>query len=177
MTAITKPDPYGALNEPATLTMQRLLPGPVERVWSYLVQDDLRRQWLAAGAMEERLGATFALTWRNDELTDPPGPKPEGFGAEHSMDSEVTAIEPLRLLAFTWGSTGGVSFELEPQGDQVLLTLTHRRVIDPAMLRNVSAGWHAHLDILADRLAGDVPAPFWDSWARLHADYGERYSA
>ena len=38
---------YGVLTEPATLTLRRFLPGPVERVWAYLTQSDLRRQWLA----------------------------------------------------------------------------------------------------------------------------------
>ena len=44
------PDAYGVLTEPATLKIQRLLPGPIERVWAYLTESDLRRQWLAAGA-------------------------------------------------------------------------------------------------------------------------------
>jgi uncharacterized protein YndB with AHSA1/START domain len=43
------PDHYGVLSEPATLTIQRLLPGPIERAWAYLTESDLRRQWLAAG--------------------------------------------------------------------------------------------------------------------------------
>ena len=32
---------------------------------------------------------------------------------------------------------------------------------------NVSAGWHAHLDVLAARLAGEEPEPFWDHWSYL----------
>ncbi|MBW8859524.1 MAG: ATPase, partial [Caulobacter sp.] len=43
---------YGEVIEPLTLKIQRLLPGPVDRVWAYLTQSDLRRQWLAAGQME-----------------------------------------------------------------------------------------------------------------------------
>ncbi|HET7680401.1 MAG TPA: ATPase, partial [Xanthobacteraceae bacterium] len=32
------------------MTIQRVLPGPVvEPVWAYLMEGDLRRQWLAAG--------------------------------------------------------------------------------------------------------------------------------
>ena len=46
-TKLTAPDAYGVLTEPATLKIQRLLPGPIERVWAYLVESDLRRQWLA----------------------------------------------------------------------------------------------------------------------------------
>ena len=41
-------DAYGVLTEPATLKIQRLLPGPIERVWAYLTESELRRQWLAA---------------------------------------------------------------------------------------------------------------------------------
>ena len=63
---------YGALIEPATLKIQRLLPGPIERIWAYLTDSELRRQWLAAGEMEMTVGTPFELVWRNNELTDPP---------------------------------------------------------------------------------------------------------
>jgi len=69
---------------------------------------------------------------------------------------------------------GEVTFALEPRGDEVLLTVTHRRVTDRNMLLNVSAGWHMHLDVLAARVRGTEPAPFWDGWARLKQDYAER---
>lgn len=55
MSELATIDAYGALTGPATLTIQRLLPGPIERVWAYLTQSDLRRQWLAAGEMEMRV--------------------------------------------------------------------------------------------------------------------------
>ena len=66
-------DAHGRLTEPATLEIQRLLPGPAERIWAYLTDGELRRKWLAAGTMELTAGAPFELVWRNDELTDPPG--------------------------------------------------------------------------------------------------------
>ena len=78
------------LSEPATLTIQRMLPGPIERVWAYLTESDLRRKWLASGDMEMKVGAPFELVWRNSELTDPPGKRPEGFGEEHRMESRIT---------------------------------------------------------------------------------------
>ena len=71
MTELTQIDSYGALTGPDTLRIQRLLPGPIERVWAYLVDGELRRQWLAAGKMEPVEGAPFELVWRNDELTGP----------------------------------------------------------------------------------------------------------
>jgi uncharacterized protein YndB with AHSA1/START domain len=174
MTKLATPDAYGVLTEPATLKIQRLLPGPIERVWAYLTESELRRQWLAAGEMEMKAGASFELVWRNDELTSPPGQRPSGFSAEHRMQSRITEFDPPRKLAITWGNTGGVSFELEPAGSEVLLTVIHRRVLDRATLLKVSAGWHMHLDLLAARSAGKEPEPFWDGWSRLQKEYARR---
>ena len=68
MTDLATLDEFGALTDPGTLKIQRLLPGPIERVWAYLTESDLRRQWLAAGQMEMKVGAPVELVWRNDEL-------------------------------------------------------------------------------------------------------------
>ena len=54
-------DAFGALTEPTTLTIQRVLPGPIERVWAYLTESDKRRQWLAAGALFVAVGADTML--------------------------------------------------------------------------------------------------------------------
>lgn len=174
MTTMLDEDRYGLLTEPATLTIARLLPGPVERVWAYLTDEDLRRQWLAAGAMEEKVGAPVELVWRNDELTDPPGIRPDGFGDEHRMLCEVTAIDPPRLLSISWGSTGGVTFMLEERGADVLLTIVHKRIEDRDILLNVSAGWHAHLDVFEARVRETPAAPHWDNWVQLREAYAER---
>jgi uncharacterized protein YndB with AHSA1/START domain len=163
--------------EPATgevLRFERLLPGPIERVWEFLVDGDLRRQWLASGDMRGGAGTAFELVWRNDELTDPPGDKPEGFGAEHRMQGEVLACDPPRRLAFTWGGDSDVAIDLAPRGDQVLLTLTHRRLGSRERVLMHGAGWHAHLDVLGARLSGAVAAPFWDRWLALKAGYDAR---
>ena len=177
MTDLATLDAYGTLTEPATLTIRRLLPGPIERVWAYLTESDLRRKWLAAGEMEMKVGATFELVWRNDELTNPPGQRPPGFPEEHRMEGRITELDPPRKLAITWGSTGGVSFELQPSGDDVLLTVIHRRVSERAVLLNVSAGWHMHLDLLVARTTGKQPEPYWDGWSRLKAEYDRRLPA
>jgi uncharacterized protein YndB with AHSA1/START domain len=174
MNELANLDDYGALSEPATLTIHRILPGPIERVWAYLTESDLRRKWLAAGQMEMKVGAPFELVWRNSELTDPPGKRPEGFGEEHRLESRITELDPPRKLAFTWGKSGGVTFELEPRGERVLLIVIHRRLPDRSMMLGVSAGWHAHLDMLVARLTGNEPEPFWEGWSRLKAEYDQR---
>ena len=70
-----------------------------------------------------------------------------------------------------------MSFELAPTGDEVLLTVIHRRLPDRATLLKVGAGWHMHLDILVARMKGKKPEPFWDGWTRLHKEYDLRLPA
>ncbi len=177
MTELATMEAYGALIEPTTLRIQRMLPGPVERVWAYLTDSNLRRQWLAAGEMEMKAGAPFELVWRNDELTDPPGRRPPGFPDENRMQSRVIECDPPRKLSVTWGAEGEVSFELDQEGSQVLLTVIHSRLPDRETMLNVSAGWHMHLDVLAARATDETPEPFWDGWSRLKKEYDGRISA
>ncbi|AOW12745.1 ATPase [Hydrogenophaga crassostreae] len=175
MTERIAPESYGEMSEPATLTIQRLLPGPIERVWAYLTENDLRRQWLAAGEMDLKTGAPFELTWRNDELSLTPSQRPEGFPAEQRMRCHITELDPPHKLTFTWQGSGDVSFELRAQGnDGVLLTMTHRRLPDRHTTLMVSAGWHMHLHLLVASITGREKAPFWEGWARLKQAYEER---
>lgn len=173
MTDLATLDAYGVLTEPATLTIQRLLPGPIERIWDYMTRSELRRKWLAAGEMTA-VGDTVELVWRNGELSDLPSQRPESFPEEHRLVSMITEFDAPRRLAFTWGSTGGVTIDLEPQGKEVLLTLTHKRLPDRSVMLNVSAGWHAHLDVLADRVRGEAPGAFWPKWSKLKEEYDRR---
>ena len=172
MRIVEETEAYGEMIEPATLRVERLLPGPVERVWAYLTESEKRKQWLAAGPMELVEDGSFKLTWRNHELTDPPGARPEGFGEEHSMDGTILEVVPLKKLRFTWGDVGEVTFLLEPVGSDVRLTLVQHRTKDRNQRIMVGAGWHAHLAILKAKLEDRQPAEgFWDLWLRLKADY------
>jgi uncharacterized protein YndB with AHSA1/START domain len=170
-------DAYGRLTGPMTLTIQRILPGPIERIWAYLTESDLRKKWLAAGVMGLKPGTSFEFVWRNAELNDPPAQRPEGHSEEHRLTCEITECEPPHRLAITWGRSDGVTFELEPKGAKVLLTVTHRRLPDRETMLMVGAGWHAHLDVLVARANGEEPAPFWDSWLRLREEYARRLPA
>ena len=174
MNASATRNTYGTLIEPATLKMQRLLPGPIERIWAYLTESDKRRKWLAAGKMELKVGAPFELVWRNDELTDPPGERPAGFGDEHRMQSRITELDPPRKLCFAWKDSGDVSIELEAKGNEVLLTLIHRRLPNRSTMLGVSTGWHVHLDLLVARARGEAPRPIWDCFAKLRKEYDRR---
>jgi len=177
MNASATRDAYGSLIEPATLKIQRLLPGPIERVWAFLTDSEKRRRWLAAGKMEMKVGAPFEFVWRNDELTDPPGERPAGFGDEHRMPSPIPELDPPCKISFAWEGSGDVSIELEARGSDVLLTLIHRRLPNRSTMLGVSAGWHMHLDVLVARARGEEPPPFWDGFARLRKEYDRRLPA
>lgn len=167
-------DGYGVATEPMALRIERLLPGPIERIWAYLTDSKLRGRWLATGEMDLKVGGRMELIWRNDELSDHQEPRPEGADCEHRMQSVITRLEPPRLLAFGWDGAGDVTFELEPRGNNVLLAITHRRLPNRKTMLGVSAGWHAHLDIL-DAVARDrAPGPFWSNWQRLRGEYDQR---
>jgi uncharacterized protein YndB with AHSA1/START domain len=169
---------YGELIEPTTLRLQRRLPGPIERVWAYVTESDLRRKWLAAGEMQMKVGAECELVWRNDELTNPPGQRPDGYAVEHRMPTKILELDPPRHIVFTFGNNGDVTIDLEPKGNEVLLTLVHRRLPDRTTMLRVSAGWHSHLDILVARVSGKEPAaPFWDGMADLLEVYDRKLPA
>ena len=72
---------------------------------------------------------------------------------------------------YTWGGDSDVTFELTPKDAGVLLVLTHRRLPSRDRMLSIAAGWHAHLGILSDRLAGREPRPFWSTHSKLEAEY------
>jgi uncharacterized protein YndB with AHSA1/START domain len=104
MTDVATLTDYGVLTEPATLTIERLLPGPIDRVWAYLTESELRRKWLAAGEMNLTVGSAFEFHWRNDELTTPPGSRPSGHSSEHRLECRITELDPPRRLSITWAA-------------------------------------------------------------------------
>lgn len=177
MTATTFNDQRGTLADGHTLRLQRRLPGPIERVWSYLAESDLRRQWLASGPMPLQAGASFELVWRNDELSTSPAERPEGFSAEHSATCQFIEVEPPFRMRYTWPGVGEVSMELETLGSEVMLTLTHRQLSGEGLILNVCAGWHAHLALLIALLQGTQPPSLWSTWKRLRQDYQAQRAA
>ncbi len=118
MTAPRFNDQRGTLTDDHTLRIQRSLPGPIERVWSYLTDSDLRRQWLASGTMSLQPGASFELVWRNDELSNSSAERPDGFEAESRATCQFVEVEPPRLMRYIWPGVGEVSIELEAVGER-----------------------------------------------------------
>lgn len=173
---------YGEFTESGTIRFERRLPGPIERVWDYLTKSKLKGKWLAAGDVEPRVGGKVELQFRHRDLSETDDPIPEKYKHMEEgtyFEGRVTKWEPPRLLAYTWGEETGeeseVIFELKPQGEKILLVLTHRRIGDDRdTLVSVGAGWHTHLGILADRLEEKEPKGFWKVHNRMEKEYEER---
>jgi uncharacterized protein YndB with AHSA1/START domain len=112
---------------------ERLLPGPIERVWDYLTKPDLQRTWLAESATE---------------LCDITGFQP----------GEITGCEPLRRLEYSMRDSSVVSFELEARGKNVLLVLTHHRRI-PNWLAGAGTALAVALLVFSFSRPGDAIRP------------------
>jgi uncharacterized protein YndB with AHSA1/START domain len=157
-------NPIATLIPPSTLRFERLLPGPVERVWAYLVESEKRARWLAGGEFELRVGGKIELVFENDKLSE----ESRDFGTKR-FEGRITKLEPMRLLAHSWdwdGKDSEVVYELAPRGKDVLLTIQHRLPADGGINRGVAGGWATHVGILADLLEGKKPRPFWSTHER-----------
>ena len=176
-------DKYGRRIDAHTVRFERLLPGPVEKIWAYLTDGRKRGEWFAAGALPAKVGETFRLDFKHSDLSPNKAPAPERFAEMdkngfHSTE-RLLALEPMRRLVHTFGEENPppseVEFALEPEGDMVRLTLTHRKIPDRGYAVNVSGGWHSHLAILQFKAEGKVPPPFWDVWRETEHTYEKRY--
>jgi len=166
---------YGVLKDSETFRIERLLPGPIERVWSYLTDPERRRKWFGDGPMELRAGGGVELQFEFSGLSSESTPADQEISC--TVVGIVTRCEPPRRLSYTWGTEADaseVNFELEARGEQVLLVITHRRLKNREMAVKVASGWHAHLELLCDHLNDREPRLFWTTKTRLEDEYRER---
>jgi uncharacterized protein YndB with AHSA1/START domain len=170
-------DHYGQFTGPTEVRFVRTLPGPIERVWDYLTDPEKRSRWFAGGPMELRPGGKVTFHFHHRDLAPDETP-PEEYQEHHetgkTMHGLITRCEPPRVLAFTFGSTGEseATFELTPQGKDVLLVLTHRaRGEDVPYMAEFGAGWHTHVAHLIALLEGAPRPPFWPLQIQLRAVY------
>ena len=169
---------FGQVTGAGVFRIERELPGPIERVWSYLTDAEKRRKWFGDGLMQLRTGGRVELQFRFSELTSEQTPANEGDSC--AVVGRVTRCDPPHGLSFTWGEgpdASEVSFELTPRGEKVLLVITHRRLPDRETMVPVAAGWHTHLNLLSDCFAGGLLRPFWSTKSFLEFEYRSRFSA
>jgi uncharacterized protein YndB with AHSA1/START domain len=170
---------YGVVTEPGTVRLERVLPGPIERVWAYLTESDKRGKWLALGDMDLRVGGRTELTFHSSDLSPNREPTPDRFKQyeNFSFQGRITRCEPPRVLSHTWGEHSEVTFELTPRGADVVMVLTHRKLAGRGEMLSVSSGWHTHVGILIDILNDRTPPGFWSTYAQVEAEYEKRIRA
>ena len=159
---------YGTYVDARTVRHERLLPGPIERVWMYLTEDAGLSTWLGHATVPARPGDRFALRFVHPGEPD--------IDEEHLMQGETTVYEPHRLLEYLWHESGRselVRFELTPDGDRVRLVLTHSG-LNRDNAAQVGPGWHTHLDVLQTRLTGGAFFPFTERYESLTPAYEAR---
>jgi uncharacterized protein YndB with AHSA1/START domain len=140
-----------------TVSFERLLPVPVERVWQYLTEPEYLGQWLAVSSMEPRVGGRVEL---NFDVAEMPERKEKGA----NIRGLISCFEPHSALAFSWIDTANnlesaVTFQLIARGEQTSVIVTHSRLPKNRM-HEFMAGWHTHLDVLKARLTNAVPPQF-----------------
>ena len=130
---------------------QRIAASPAT-VYRYLTQADKWKLWQGVDAkLEARVGGIFSMFMAN------------GMNAR----GQFVELIPDKRVVFTWGwvdrpgippGSTTVEIELNPDGEETLLVLTHRAVADDEAAMQ-QMGWTHYLPRLASAAAGRVPEP------------------
>ena len=149
---------------PDTIRLERLIDAPPETVWTYLVEDEKRGRWFAAGPLEPRVGGALTFTFDHDNLSANPVAYPEKYAASKGFvaHGKVTTFDPPRVFAFEGGTgSGEARFELTPEDGKTRLVITHSKLVTRGDRTGTAAGWTSHLDALAAELKGGKLHDFW----------------
>jgi uncharacterized protein YndB with AHSA1/START domain len=154
---------------PDTIRLERILDAPADKVWRYLTDAELRREWFMGGT-DARADGEFELINDHDNLSDEEAPYPESYAQYKGTkwNEEVIRFDPPRLLETTFqgGKNGTVTYELLPDGDRTRLVLTHSGIQSGTGAQDFGSGWNSHLTVLQERLAGRGVPNFWALHAR-----------
>lgn len=159
------------------IRLERVLDAPVEKVWRYLTEAELRQQWFMGGT-DATSGGEFDLLVDHDNLsTEKNVAYPEGYAQFKGTiwTEKVTRFEPPHLLETTFqgGKNGAVTYELIAEGDRTRLVLTHSGIASGTGAQDFGSGWNSHLSVLQERLAGRGVHNFW----ALHAKSREEVAS
>ena len=154
---------------PDTIRLERTLDAPIDMVWRYLTEAELRGRWFMGGT-DVQPGGEFDLVVDHDRLSDDKVPYPESYAAFKGTVWTETVIrfDPPRLLETTFqgGENGKVTYELSDEGGRTRLVLTHSGITSPSGFQDFGSGWNSHLTVLEERLAGRGVRNFWELHAR-----------
>ncbi|HLZ57346.1 MAG TPA: SRPBCC family protein [Ktedonosporobacter sp.] len=139
---------------------------PIEEVWAALTEPEQLAAWLAEAQIEPRQGGRVQLRWLNTDE--------HGNAATLVMHATITQLDPPRLLEYAGDLHGMLRFELKETTDGCVLTFSNTLPASHTRLRESLAGWHVHLDFLAEALQGQsVDWLHWpiDRWTRHYEHY------
>ena len=144
------------------ISFERRIAHPPRSVWDALTRPEELIRWWGEAEVDLTEGGRFRIRWLNEH---------EG---EHAvMEATIALLVPERLLVLDGDIHGRLRWELTPEGDATLLSFRSTTELQPDYLTLVPAGWHFHLDALADHLDGD-PADLVDieeRWQPIHQLY------
>ncbi len=153
----------GAFKRVAMVQFERVIRGPIERVWEFLTDPGKLPGWFGEGTIEPRAGGAVRLM------------------GDH-FRGIVTQWKPPRRLVYSINVFGPgesespypesyLSLALAPRGSDVALTLAHLPVLDRFEKQN-AMGWHTFLDMLDAALRGEPIEPRNAYMQRNAARYG-----
>jgi uncharacterized protein YndB with AHSA1/START domain len=148
-----------AVPDDRTLSMVHTFDAAPERVFAAWTDPAQFAEWFGPRGMKTthcRLDLRVGGRW---ELTG------EGLGTQRAISGRYLAVDPPRLLSFTWAwhETGSldtprehettVTLEFRPVGARTELTLTHARFRDTTGAANYRWGWTGSFEKLGEFLA------------------------
>ena len=151
----------------SVIRFERRLSHSVERVWRAITEPEEAIKWWGKLDIDPTPGGKAVVEWQNTD----------DQGNRAVMHGVITALDPPRLLEVEGDIHGTLRFELTPDGDGTRLVFTSTLELPEEFRTKVLAGWHFHLDALAEALDGKaVDWPNWpyDRWERTHQQYVKR---
>ncbi len=175
---------YGEVLEDGSMRFVRLLPGSVEAAWRWLTDGSKRAEWLCGGGDITSVGQTVRFDFRHENLTPHNEATPDRYKDMEngvSYDVEIKRCDPPHHLVMVWPGDGGaiaeIDIRLTEDAGKVRLELIQRGDASVDAFVGAIAGWHAHLDIMADKMEKAMPKPFWAAHETLVGEYKERCKA
>src|SRR2546422_11334660 len=156
----------------ATLTFERRIGHPVEVVWEALTEPEhLARWYMTKAVIDGRTGGSIDFRI---------GP------AQLHVTGRILVWEPPHVFEYEWkvkpwgrmpkGEDAIVRWELRPEGEETVLTLTHRNLTRRSAL-GAAPATHVVLERLVAQLAGQPFEDFRERVAQVQRQYRSREEA
>ncbi|MEO1043216.1 MAG: SRPBCC family protein [Pseudomonadota bacterium] len=157
------------------LVIERHLPAPPDKVWAYLVDPTLRERWFCGGATDDKVGGRILFDFDDSKISGSEPSPDSDCGDNPTFEGTLTDYDPPHHIAFTWPEQDSdgthVSITLSATTTGTKLRLVHEQLKRDDYKSGVSAGWHAHLDLLVDLASGHAPRDFWEHYRPLEDKY------